>query len=118
MAVGVALIAIPTSPHPNLIGLAMSFAAGITVFGAGQSYLATAFVGDRSAISWNSSAMYIGAAVGTFVIGLPHLGGAPFTAVCLSFVVIAAMNFTILAVVSDRRSAHMTRAASDADSPR
>lgn len=104
MFVGVALIAIPTSLHANVIGLAVSFSAGITVFGAGQSYLASTFVGDRSAISWNSSAMYIGAAVGTFVIGLTELGGAAFLAVGLTFVIIAAINFSVVVVVSHRRS--------------
>jgi DHA1 family inner membrane transport protein len=104
MFVGIALITVPASPPVNLIGLAISFSAGITVFGTGQSYLASTFAGNRTAISWNSSAMYIGAAVGTFALGLTELGSVAFTAVGLTFVALAACSFSVLVTASCRRS--------------
>jgi DHA1 family inner membrane transport protein len=106
--VGVALLLLPVSLPVNLIGLGISFAAGITIFGTGQLYLTTTFVGDRTAISWNSSAMYIGAAVGTFALGLTDLVTAALTTASLTFVVVAAVSFTTASRISRRQSVACT----------
>jgi predicted MFS family arabinose efflux permease len=95
MFVGITLMTANTYPCVNLIGLGISFAAGITIFGTGQFYMTSALPGNRTAISWNSSAMYIGAAMGTYALGLTKLGSAAFTTVSLVFVVIAAISFSI-----------------------
>ena len=103
MFVGIALVTAPTSVQASLVGLGLSFAAGITIFGTGQFYLTSAFVGDRTAISWNSSAMHIGAAVGTLVLGLTNLDSAAFMTVSLSFVVIAGLSCSIPVAMANRQ---------------
>jgi len=92
MFVGAALMVTPVSLTANVIGLGVSFATGITVFGAGQFYLASTFVGDRTAVSWNSSAMYIGAAVGTLALGVTAPGSLAFAATGLAFVAIGCVS--------------------------
>jgi DHA1 family inner membrane transport protein len=88
-------IVLTTAPIPlqlNLFGVCISFAAGIVVFGTGQFYVASVFHGDRTAISWNSSAMYIGAAVGTFALGFTSPGSAGFITISLTFVGLSALS--------------------------
>jgi predicted MFS family arabinose efflux permease len=82
---GIVLTAAPICLELNLFGVGISFAAGITIFGTGQFYVASLFHGDRTAISWNSSAMYIGAAIGTFALGFTSPGSSAFTVVALAF---------------------------------
>jgi DHA1 family inner membrane transport protein len=89
---GIVLTTAPTSLELSLFGVGISFAAGIIVFGTGQFYVSSTFHGDRTAISWNSSAMYIGAAVGTFALGFTSLGSVGFMAISLTFVVASALS--------------------------
>jgi DHA1 family inner membrane transport protein len=95
MFVGIALTIIPVNLFVNVIGLGISFAAGMMIFGTGQFYMTSTFLGDRTAISWNSSAMYVGAAVGTFALGLTNLGSNAFATVSLLFVAIATISSAI-----------------------
>jgi DHA1 family inner membrane transport protein len=101
---GVGLTAAPVSLEFNLVGVAISFAAGITAFGTGQFYVASSFHGDRTAIAWNSSAMYIGAAVGTFALGFTSPGSAAFLAVGLLFSGVGGVCYLIAIALRDRPS--------------
>ncbi|MEZ0053791.1 putative MFS family arabinose efflux permease [Mycobacterium sp. MAA66] len=100
MFVGIALMTAPISAPLSLIGLGLNFAAGTITFGAGQFFLSTIFPGNRTAMSWNSSAMYIGAAVGTFTLGITDLAPGPFMVISLAFVVISALSFSATMVLS------------------
>jgi DHA1 family inner membrane transport protein len=102
MFFGIALMIAKTSPYANLLGIGISFAAGITIFGTGQFYMTSVFAGNRTAISWNSSAMYVGAAVGTFALGLTDLGSTAFATVSLVFVVVSAVSYSMSIAVSGR----------------
>lgn len=99
---GIAITAAPMSFELSLLGVAISFAAGITIFGTGQFYLASTFPGDRVAVSWNSSAMYIGAAIGTFALGFTRPESAAFTMMSLTFVAVAAVSCVTAILIGDR----------------
>jgi predicted MFS family arabinose efflux permease len=101
---GIALTTAPISPQTSMLGVGVSFAAGIAVFGTGQFYVASAFHGDRTAISWNSSAMYIGAAIGTFALGYTSPDSAAFTVVSLAFTVVAGVSCLVAIAIRDRKS--------------
>lgn len=104
MFIGIALVSSPLSAPLSMVGVGLSFAAGIVVFGTSQSFLSSTFPGDRTAVSWNSSAMYIGAAVGTFALGLTDLAPGRFMAVSLAFVVVAGMSFLALVMSGTRHA--------------
>jgi DHA1 family inner membrane transport protein len=74
LLLGCVLLTAPTPAPIGLAGLTLSFAAGVVVFGTTQLHLATRFGADRTAIAWNSSAMYVGAALGTFALGQVAIG--------------------------------------------
>jgi len=101
---GIVLTAAPVSLALNLFGVAISFAAGIAVFGTGQFYVASAFRGDRTAISWNSSAMYIGAAIGTFTLGFTAPGSTAFTVASLAFTGVGGVCYLVAIGIGDRTS--------------
>jgi MFS family permease len=112
MSVGIAMLMLPASLPMNLIGLGISFAAGITIFGAGQVYLTSTFVSDRTVISWNSSPMYIGAAIGTVALGLTNLNTVAFAIVSLTFVAIAAASYSTSIRISHQKASLQRRFAS------
>lgn len=99
---GIALTAAPTSLGLNLFGVGINFAAGITVFGTCQFYVASVFHGDRTALSWNSSAMYIGTAVGTFALGFTAPGSSAFTLVALGLTGLAVVCCLAAIRIRDR----------------
>jgi DHA1 family inner membrane transport protein len=104
-AVVFAGIVLMTAPAPlalNLFGVAISFAAGIAVFGTSQFYVASTFHGDRTAISWNSSAMYIGAAIGTFTLGFTSPGSAAFMLVGMAFTGVGGVGYLVAIATGDR----------------
>ena len=85
---GMLLFTMPVGSPLGLIGLALSFAAGTVIFGSTQLHIASRFRQDRTAVAFNSSAMYVGAAVGTFVLG--HIPVRQwFTVATLAFVLIS-----------------------------
>jgi predicted MFS family arabinose efflux permease len=100
--VGIVLTTAPMSLEVSLLGVGISFAAGITVFGTSQFYVASTFHGDHTAISWNSSAMYIGAAIGTFTLGYISPGSPGFVAVGLAFTVVAGVCCLIAIAIRDQ----------------
>ena len=85
---GMLLFTVPVGGPPGLVGLALSFAAGTVIFGTTQLHIASRFRGDRTAVAMNSSAMYVGAAVGTFVLGRIPVGQW-FTVATVVFVLIS-----------------------------
>jgi DHA1 family inner membrane transport protein len=101
---GIVLTAAPVSLALNLFGVATTFAAGIAVFGTGQFYVASTCHGDRTAISWNSSAMYIGAAIGTFTLGFTSPGSAAFMVVGLAFAGVSGVCYLVAIAIGDRTS--------------
>lgn len=101
---GIVLTTAPVSLELNLLGVSISFAAGIAVFGTSQLYVASTFHGDRTAISWNSSAMYIGTAIGTFALGFTPPGSAAFMAVGLAFTGLGGVCYLVAVAIGERTS--------------
>jgi predicted MFS family arabinose efflux permease len=111
LAAGIVLTTAPISLELNLIGLAVSFAAGIAIFGTSQFHVASTFHGDRTAISWNSSAMYIGAAIGTFTLGFMSPGSTAFMVVGLLFASVGAGCCLVAIAIGDRALRSLARLA-------
>ena len=87
---GVVLFTTPSTAPIGLVGLALTFAGGIAVFGTTQTHVTSRFPHHRASVAMNSSAMYVGAALGTAVLGQVPVG--PWlTAVTIAFVVTSAL---------------------------
>lgn len=63
----------------SIAGFMLAFAAGSAFFSTGQVYLTSELAERRSAaVSWNNSAMYVGTAIGTAVLGATGFGSVGF----------------------------------------
>lgn len=87
-ALGLAVFA-PAS-WASIVGFMVAFAAGSAFFSTGQVLLTTELAEHRAgAVSWNNSAMYVGTAVGTAVLGALGFGTTGFGIGAVAFALAA-----------------------------
>lgn len=101
LAAALALAVLAPTSWVSIVGFMLAFAAGSAFFSTGQVFLTTELAERRSAaVSWNNSAMYIGTAVGTAVLGALGYGSTGFA---IGAVVFAVAATTCSALLATRR---------------
>lgn len=98
LAAALALAILAPADWASLIGFMLAFAAGSAFFSTGQVFLTSELAERRSAaVSWNNSAMYVGTAVGTAVLGALGYGSGGFASGAIVFAVAATSCSALLA---------------------
>lgn len=79
LAAALALAVLAPAGWASIAGFMVAFAAGSAFFSTGQVFLTSELAERRAgAVSWNNSAMYVGTAIGTAVLGATGFGSTPF----------------------------------------
>ncbi|OQQ26420.1 MFS transporter [Prescottella equi] len=99
LAAALALAVFAPTSWASIVGFMLAFAAGSAFFSTGQVLLTTELAERRAgAVSWNNSAMYVGTAVGTAVLGALGFGTTGFAIGAVVFALAATASSAILSL--------------------